>query len=154
MKYGIVPQAKPRAAEDTILMREPDYKGKEENETMTEETKKKQKEEKPLEKMTVKELKEAALVIPHDHTEIAVSDMKKDELIAFIKQARGIVDEEPARKKKKVAVKVALTKAEIKEKLKALRQEKKAGQETLDKKTAKTLRRRISKLKKQTRNIA
>ncbi len=121
---------------------------------MTEETKKKQKEEKPLGKMTVKELKEAALEIPHDHTQIAVSDMKKDELIAFIKQARGIVDEEPARKKKKVAVKIALTKAEIKEKLKALRQEKKAGQEALDKKMAKALRRRISRLKKQTRNIA
>ena len=122
---------------------------------MTEESKKKQhKEEKPLEKMTVKELKEVALEIPHDHASVAVSDMKKDELLAFIKEARGIVDEEPVKKKKKAQVKVALTKPEIKAKIKKLRQEKKAAQTAEEKKKAKALRHRISRLKKQSRKIA
>ncbi|HOO45028.1 MAG TPA: transcription termination factor Rho [Deltaproteobacteria bacterium] len=122
---------------------------------MTEEGKKKQhKEEKPLDKMTVKELKEVALEIPHDHAAVAVSDMKKDELLAFIKEARGIVDEEPVKKKKKAQVKVALTKPEIKAKIKKLRQEKKAAQTAEEKKKAKALRHRISRLKKQSRKIA
>ena len=47
---------------------------------MAEETKKKEPhEEKPLEKMTVKELREIALAIPHS---TAVHDMKKDEIVA------------------------------------------------------------------------
>ncbi|HHO76458.1 MAG TPA: transcription termination factor Rho [Deltaproteobacteria bacterium] len=123
---------------------------------MTEESKKKQhKEDKPLEKMTVKDLKEIALEIPHDHTAIAVSDMKKDELIAFIKQSRGIVDEEPVKKKKKtVKIKVLLTKPEIKAKIKKLRQEKKSAQTADEKKKTKALRHRISRLKKQSRKTA
>jgi len=122
---------------------------------MTEESKKKHhKEEKPLEKMTVKELKEVALEIPHDHATIAVRDMKKDELLAFIKEARGIVDEEPVKKKKKAHVKIALTKPEIKAKIRKLQEEKKAVQTSEDKKKAEILRHRINKLKKKSRKIA
>jgi hypothetical protein len=54
--------------------------------TMAEE-KKEKKEVKALEKMTVKELRAIATDIPRS---IAVHDMKKDELIAFIKEARGV----------------------------------------------------------------
>jgi len=124
---------------------------------MTEETKQKQnKDEKPLEKMTVKDLKEIAIEIPHDHQTVAVSDMKKDELIAFIKEARGIVDEEPVKKKKisAKAVKIPLTKTEIKQKIRTLRQEKKAAQETKEPKKVDILRRQINKLRKLTRKIA
>jgi len=124
---------------------------------MTEETKQKQnKDEKPLEKMTVKDLKEIAIEIPHDHQTVAVMDMKKDELIAFIKEARGIVDEEPVKKKKisAKAVKIPLTKTEIKQKIRTLRQEKKAAQETKEPKKVDILRRRINKLRKLTRKIA
>lgn len=124
---------------------------------MTEETKQKQnKDEKPLEKMTVKDLKEIAIEIPHDHQTVAVMDMKKDELIAFIKEARGIVDEEPVKKKKisAKAVKIPLTKTELKQKIRTLRQEKKAAQETKEPKKVDILRRQINKLRKLTRKIA
>ncbi len=123
---------------------------------MTEESKKKQhKDEKPLEKMTVKDLRDIALEIPHDHATVAVRDMKKEELVAFIKEARGIVDEEPAKKKVSVkAEKVALTKPEVKQKIRALRQEKKAAQDAKETKKADILRRRINKLKKLSRKIA
>jgi hypothetical protein len=123
---------------------------------MTEESKKKQhKDEKPLEKMTVKDLRDIALEIPHDHATVAVRDMKKEELVAFIKEARGIVDEEPAKKKVSVkAEKVALTKPEVKQKIRTLRQEKKTAQDSKEKKKADILRRRINKLKKLSRKIA
>ncbi|HOO37275.1 MAG TPA: transcription termination factor Rho [Deltaproteobacteria bacterium] len=123
---------------------------------MTEESKKKQhKDEKPLEKMTVKDLRDIALEIPHDHATVAVRDMKKEELVAFIKEARGIVDEEPAKKKVSVkAEKVALTKPEVKQKIRALRKEKKAAQDAKETKKADILRRRINKLKKLSRKIA
>ena len=123
---------------------------------MTEESKMKQhKDDKPLEKMTVKDLREIALEIPHDHTSVAVRDMKKDELVAFIKEARGIVDEEPAKKKVYAkAVKIALTKTQIKQKIRTLREEKKAARQAKDQNKADILRRRINKLKKQSRKIA
>ena len=123
---------------------------------MTEESKKKQhKDEKPLDKMTVKDLRDIALEIPHDHATVAVRDMKKEELVAFIKEARGIVDEEPAKKKVSVkAEKVALTKPEVKQKIRTLRQEKKAAQDAKETKKADILRRRINKLKKLSRKIA
>jgi len=54
---------------------------------MAEETKKKEEhEERPLEKMTVKELREIALAIPHS---TAVHDMKKNEIVAFISKLGG-----------------------------------------------------------------
>ena len=123
---------------------------------MTEESKKKQhKDEKPLDKMTVKDLRDIALEIPHDHATVAVRDMKKEELVAFIKEARGIVDEEPAKKKVSVkAEKVALTKPEVKQKIRVLRKEKKAAQDAKETKKADILRRRINKLKKLSRKIA
>jgi len=46
--------------------------------------------------LTVKELRELASEIPHEK---AVHEMKKEELIAFIKEARGIKDEHPPKKR-------------------------------------------------------
>ena len=120
---------------------------------MAEETKKKvrKKEEKSLDKMTVKELKAIAMEIPRG---VAVHDMKKEELIAFIKEARGIKEEEPEKVEKKIVVKIKLSKSEIKGKIKQLKREKKAAQEGFNRKEIDLLRRRISRLKKQTRRMA
>jgi hypothetical protein len=107
--------------------------------------------EKPLEKMTIKDLKEIAMEIPHEH-EIAVIDMNKEQLVAFIKQARGIKDDAPEKKIKKI--KVALTKQEIKAAIKKLKDEKSSASGQEDKKKISVLRRRISKLKKQSRKVA
>jgi len=123
-----------------------------------ESTEKDLKETKPLYKMTVKELKEVAMEIPHDHENVAVSDMKKDELLTFIKEARGIKEEEEPekekKKKKKPRVRQTLSKKEIREKIIQLREEKREAQKTRNQKKIDLLRRHISRLKKQTRKIA
>ena len=124
---------------------------------MSEESKKKHhKEEKPIDKMTIKELREIALTIPHDHTEVAVRDMTKEQLTSFIKEARGIKEEAPIRheKKKKARAKVVLTKQDIKAKIRKLKKDKAEAHERSEKKTIGILRRRISRLKKQIRKIA
>jgi len=118
---------------------------------MEEEKKEKQKkEEKSLEKMTIKELRAIALEIPRS---TAVHDMKKDELIAFICEARGITIEKPATTVKK-PVKIKQTKSEIKGKIRQLKKERQEAQETHSKKKSDILRRRISRLKKQSRKFA
>jgi hypothetical protein len=120
---------------------------------MVEEIKKKEhkKEEKSLEKMTVKELRAIALEVPRA---VAVHDMKKAELIACIKEARGIKDEGHVKIKKKVAEKIRMSKSEIKGKIKLLKEEKKAAQALKNRKKIDFLRRRISHLKKLTRKFA
>ena len=99
--------------------------------------------EKPLEKMTVKELRELAKDIPGI---TGVHAMKKDELIAEIKAAKGIKDE---------AVKKAdADTRELKLKIRALKAERQAALEAKDKKMATIFRRRISRLKKKTRRAS
>ncbi len=106
--------------------------------------KKKQKEqkEKPLERMTAKELREVAVEIPDI---VGAHGMNKPELLSAIKEARGIVDD-----RKKSNVSMREIKKAIRE-LKALREEAKAQQ---DKNKVQVLRRRISRLKKKTRRAA
>jgi hypothetical protein len=99
--------------------------------------------DKPLEKMTVKELREVAKELPGM---TGVHAMKKDELIAGIKKAKGIKDESV----KKVDASIA----ELKKKIKILKGERQAALEAKDKKKAKILRRRISRLKQKTRRVA
>lgn len=119
---------------------------------MAEEIKKKEsKEVKSLEKMTVKELKAIAMEIPRS---VAVHDMKKDELIEFIREARGITEQAPAKVVKEVAEKITLSKSEIKSAIKQLKEEKKAAQAANNRKKTDFLRRRISHLKKQSRRLA
>lgn len=99
--------------------------------------------EKPLEKMTAKELRELGKQIPEI---TGVYGMNKAELISAIKKARGITEESP--KKKDASVR------EIKKKIKALKAEREAALHNNDMKMADIYRSRISKLKKKTRRAA
>ena len=99
--------------------------------------------QKPLEKMTVKELREMAKDIPQI---VGVHGMKKEELIVEIKKVKGIADE-PAKK-------ADASIAQLKQKIKALKIERQAALEAKDKKKATIFRRRISRLKRKTRRAA
>ncbi len=123
---------------------------------MAEETKKEEKQvEKPLEKMTVIELREVAKEeIPGI---VGVTGMKKEQLLESIKEARGIVDETPAKKKKMKKVagpKKKLTVKEMKQEIVRLRAERETLRQEKDKKRLDIVRRRINRLKKTTRKIA
>ena len=107
--------------------------------------------EKPLEKMTVKELREIAMKIPGV---AGVSAMKKDEVLAVVKEYRGIEEPAPSKKKKVKKVRGVLTVKDLKAKLVLLRQEKEVARDTKDRKKVDVLRRRINRLKKQTRRVA
>ena len=109
--------------------------------------------EKPLEKLTAKELREMALGLEGIQ---GVHAMKKEELIEAIRKAKGIT--EPEAKKEKVVVakkeKVVLTVVELKHKSKELRAKKVEALQQKNWKLAEILRRRISRLKKKTRRAA
>lgn len=116
---------------------------------MSKETNKKETGGKHLEKLTVKELREIAAEIPHER---AIVDMKKEELIAFIKEARGIKDEAPIKKKKHV-VKIKMTKPELKARIRELKTLKGEAQESGESKKVVLLRHLIGQLKKKSRRI-
>jgi ribosomal protein S15P/S13E len=101
------------------------------------------KKEKPLDKMTAKELRELALTLEGI---VGVHAMNKMELIAAIRDAKGIVEV----KTRKSDVDVRSLKAKVKE-LKALKEQAKAEG---NRKRADALRRKISNLKKKTRRAA
>jgi cell division protein FtsX len=112
-----------------------------------------EKKEKALEKMTAKELREMALGLPGVH---GVHAMKKEELIAAIRKAKGMTETE-GKKEKPVVIKkekVVLTIAELKQKAKELRAKKEEALQQKNWKIAEILRRRISRLKKKTRRAA
>ena len=112
-----------------------------------------EKKEKPLEKMTAKELREMALGLPGVH---GVHAMKKEELITAIRAAKGITEPEPKREKKVFVKKerVILTVAQLKQKVKELRAKREELLQQKDLKSAYILRKRISRLKKKTRRAA
>lgn len=110
-----------------------------------------QADEKPLDKMTVPELKEIARAIPGV---TGATSMKKAELLELIKEQRGIKDEEPVKEKKKKVKGKVITVKDLKEKVVQLKGEKKVAREAQDKKKVDILRRRINRLKKQTRKVA
>ncbi|HIJ76759.1 MAG TPA: transcription termination factor Rho [Deltaproteobacteria bacterium] len=105
--------------------------------------KEKEKKEKPLDKMTAKELRELAMTTG---AVVGVHAMNKAELIAAIKEERGIVDE----KGKKKATDVRDLKAKIKD----LQDKRQKAVEDGRFKLADSFRRRISNLKKKTRRAA
>jgi hypothetical protein len=105
--------------------------------------KKKDVKEKPLDKMTAKELRELGKQIPGI---VGVHAMNKAELLAAVKDARGIVDESP--KVKDASVR------EIKKKIKDLKAECDIALNNKDMKMAAIYQRRIAKLKKKTRRAA
>jgi len=104
--------------------------------------------EKPLDKMTVIELRELALA--KDLGISGVHAMKKEELLPAVKEALGIKDEEPAKK----AVEVKATVGEMKKKILVLKEEKKTALASKDKKKITVLRRRINRLKKRSKKVA
>ena len=112
-----------------------------------------EKKEKPLEKMTAKELREMAMGLPGVH---GVHAMKKEELIAAIRAAKGIT--EPAPKKEKAVgakkEKVVLSIADLKHKVKELRAKREELLQQRNWKMVEILRKRISRLKKRTRRAA
>ena len=108
-------------------------------------------EEKPLNKMTVPELKEVALGIPGV---TGVTAMKKDELLALIKEYRGIEDEKKPGRKKKVSSVDGVSIKELKQKIAKLSADKEAAHGEKDRKKVNILRRRINRLKKRTRKAA
>ena len=111
------------------------------------------KKEKPLDKMTAKELREMALEVGGI---FGVHAMKKEELIAALRKAKGLPEEEvkkaklPAVKKEKVVV----TKAQLKQKIRELRVKKDEALQGQNVKLAEILRKRISRYKKRTRRLA
>ena len=118
--------------------------------------------EKPLEKMTVKALREIGKDIPEI---TGVHGMKKEELIVAIKEARGIKDEtvqetkeEPGKKaggiKDESAKKQAVSVSDLKKKIGATKAQRRAAIEAQDKKMATIYKRRISRLKKKSRKAA
>jgi hypothetical protein len=117
---------------------------------MSEETHKKEHDEKHLEKLTIKELREIAADIPHEK---AIHEMKKEELIAFIKEARGIKDEKPVKKKKHIG-KIKMTKPELKAKIRELKTLRLAALESNENEKSIRFRHQISQLKKKSRRIA
>ena len=106
---------------------------------------------KPLEKMTVKELKEVALEIPGV---TGVTSMKKEELLDIINKDRGIEDEKPAQKKKEKPTKPTSSVKDLKKKIVQFGLDKQKAREAKDRKKVDILRRRINRLKKQTRKVA
>ena len=104
--------------------------------------------EKPLDKMTVIELREFSL-----NKNLGISGvhaMKKEELLPAIKEALGIKDEEPAKK----GVEVKATVGEMKKKIHLLKEEKRTAISSKDKKKINVLRRRINRLKKRSKKVA
>lgn len=99
-----------------------------------------EKKEKPLDRMTAKELREIALGIEGI---VGVHAMNKSELIDAIKKAKGIEDE----KKRETSIDVRTLKKKIRE----LRSQKETMKEAGEKDKVRVLRRRISRLKKKTR---
>lgn len=111
--------------------------------------------DKPLDKMTVVELREAVKNEVPDIT--GVTGMKKDQLQEVLKEARGIKEEAPAKKKKKkktAGPKKEMTVKEMKEEIVRLRTEREAVRKEGDKKKNEIIRRRINRLKKMSRRAA
>ena len=131
--------------------------------------------EKPLEKMTVKALREMAKEIP----EISgVHGMKKEELIVAINEVRGVkeetVKEETAKeetaeaetvkaetvkadkssKTKPAPKKAGANRGAIKTQIRALKAQRRDSLEARDRKMATVYKRRISRLKKKSRKAA
>lgn len=102
------------------------------------------KKEKPLEKMTSKELREIGLTIEEL---TGVHGMNKPELISAIKKARGIEDKEAGDH---------TDIREIKKQIVTLKEKKIQAQqeENKDKKQIEILRKKINRLKKKTRRAA
>lgn len=103
---------------------------------------------KDLDRMTVKELKAVAADIIDL---VGIHAMKKAELLAAIKKAKGIKEE----KAPKVKIeKEAITVKELKTKIIELKKKRQEARNAKDKRMVHILRRKINRLKKETRKIS
>ncbi len=107
--------------------------------------KEKEKKEKPLDKMTAPELRTIAKELP-DVT--GVHGMNKAELLKVIKKARGIDEERSGKGKNGRSVR------DLKIKIRELKSKKDVFAAEQNTKMTDIIRRRISRLKKKTRNAA
>ena len=108
--------------------------------------------EKPLDKMTVVELRETLKKEVPDIT--GVTSMKKDQLLEALKEVRGIKDKPAAKKKTKkktAGPKKEMTVSDMKQEIVRLRTERESIRQEGDKKKIEIIRRRINRLKKLTR---
>jgi hypothetical protein len=99
--------------------------------------------EKPLDKMTAKELRELAMTIQGIH---GVHGMNKDELVSEIRKSRGIT--EVVTKHKSDSVR------EVKQKMRVVQAKLKAAVEAEDARMALIHKKRMLRLKKKTRRAA
>ncbi len=106
-----------------------------------------EKKEKPLEKMTAKELREMALGLEGIQ---GVHAMKKEELLKAIRAAKGIPEPEERAKKERIKI----TASELKKKIKELRAKREELIQQKNWKMAEILKKRINRLKKKTRRAA
>ena len=106
---------------------------------------------KPLVKMTVVELKEVAKEIPGA---VGVTAMLKADLLSLIREYYGLEDEAVEKKKKVKKAKVKASVKELKAKITELGDKKAEVRKTGDPKQINILRRRLNRLKKQTRKAA
>lgn len=106
---------------------------------------------KPLVKMTAVELKEVAKEIPGA---VGVTAMEKGDLLSLIREYYGLEDEAVEKKKKIKKGKVKASVKELKTKRIELRGKKTEVRKTGDSKQINILRRRLNRLKKQTRKTA
>jgi len=104
---------------------------------------------KPLEKMTAKELREVASGIPEL---TGVHAMKKEDLLAAIRNAWGIKVEKPPKREKEG--KAAAGVAELKAKIHQIKAKRAEAIQKRDKRMARIYRRMINRLKKRSRRAA
>ena len=98
---------------------------------------------KPLDKMTVKELREVALELPQI---TGVHCMNKADLLVAVKEAKGIQDT-PVKK-------VSKTVGEVKSQIRNFKKMREAALKEKNAKMATIYKRRISRLKKKSRRMA
>jgi hypothetical protein len=107
--------------------------------------------EKSLDKMTVKELRDVAKGLGAE----GVSGMKKEELLAFIRQAKAIPKEKPQPPKvTKKAKKKELNVKQLKKRIMAIKAKRAEALEKGDRRMATIYKRQINRLKKKTRRAA
>ena len=112
-----------------------------------------EKKEKPLEKMTAKELREIASQIPEI---TGVHAMKKEELLAAVRKFRGIEEEVKKEEKveKKAEKKAEVSVPDLKKRIREFKALKEEAVKKEDARIAKIYKRRINRLKKMTRKVA
>ena len=113
-----------------------------------EKNEKEENKEKDLDRMTVKELRTLAA----ESTDlVGTHEMKKAELLAAIKEAKGIKEEKAPKEK---VEKGAITAKQLKAKIVELKEKREEARKAKDKRMIDILRRRINRAKKRTRKLS